>query len=178
MIGLDLVDCQGARDGFGLKLNMTPEDFRKVCSRFATGVAILTVSDTAGFPHGLTVNSFTSVSVEPPLVLVCIGETCASLPHFQSASHFGLSFLAEDQQDLSTRFAFVPERRFDGVDWRPTVLGVPMINGAIASMECHTETRMKAGDHTILIGEVLGAELYSDARPLLYFGSGYRKLDR
>jgi len=155
---------------------MRPEDFRKVCSRFATGVAILTVSDATGFPHGLTVNSFTSVSVEPPLVLVCIGEACESLPHFEAATHFGLSFLAEDQQDLSTRFAFVPERRFDGVGWRPSAIGVPMIQGAIASMECQIETRIKAGDHTILIAEVMGAELYSDARPLLYFGSGYRRL--
>jgi flavin reductase (DIM6/NTAB) family NADH-FMN oxidoreductase RutF len=74
------------------------------------------------------------------------------------------------------RFAFVPERRFEGVDWHPAAHGIPRVNGAIAAMECRIEQRIPAGDHTILIGEVIAAELLTDARPLLYFGSGYRKV--
>ena len=157
---------------------MTQEEFRKVCSRFATGVAVLTVSDQAGGPHGLTVNSFTSVSADPPLVLVCIDNSCTLLPFFESASHFGLSFLEERQQDISMRFAFVPERRFDGVNWSSTPNGIPVIDGVLGWMECRIEQRVQAGDHRILIGEVVGAEIRLEELPLVYYGSGYRRLER
>ena len=156
---------------------MTSEEFRKVCSRFATGVAVLTVSDSAGAPHGLTVNSFTSVSVDPPLVLVCVDNSCTLLPLFESAFHFGLSFLDEQQQDISLRFAFVPERRFDGVNWRSGASGIPVIDGTLGWMECRIDQRIPAGDHLILIGEVVSAGTSPDGRPLIYFGSGYRRLN-
>ncbi len=157
---------------------MTQEEFRKVCSRFATGVAVLTVADSSGSPHGLTVNSFTSVSAAPPLVLVCIDNGCTLLPMFENASHFGLSFLAEEQQDLSTRFAFVPERRFDGVSWTASANGIPIIAGVLGWMDCRIVQRIEAGDHRILIGEVTAAQSRVDGHPLLYFGSGYRRLER
>src|SRR6266700_3181384 len=118
---------------------MTQEEFRKVCSRFATGVAVLTVSDSSGSPHGLTVNSFTSVSADPPLVLVCVDVACSVLPLLEGATHFGLSFLEEHQQDISMRFAFVPERRFEGVPWSPSPNGVPVVDGALGWMECRVE---------------------------------------
>jgi len=155
---------------------MTSEEFRKVCSRFATGVAVLTVSDGAQAPHGLTVNSFTSVSAEPPLVLVCVAETCTLLPLLETASHFGLSFLEETQQDISLRFAFVPERRFEGVHWSRGPNGIPLIDSALGWLECRIEHRIQGGDHRILIGEVVGAQADSSGSPLVYFGSGYRRL--
>ena len=155
---------------------MRPEDFRKICSRFATGVAVLTVRDAAGNPHGLTVNSFTSVSAEPPLVLVCVDNTCAVLPHFAVASHFGLSFLSAGQQDLSTRFAFAPERRFEGVEWSEGVSGVPRISGSLGSMECRIQQRIPAGDHVILLGEPISTHSGTSEEPLIYFGSSYRSL--
>lgn len=157
---------------------MTQAEFRKVCSRFATGVAVLTVCDATGSPHGLTVNSFTSVSAEPPLVLVCIDNGCTLMPLFENAAHFGLSFLEEQQQDLSTRFAFVPERRFEGVRWSQAGNGIPVIEGALGWMECRIEQRIQAGDHRILIGETVAAQSRVDGLPLLYFGSGYRRLER
>ena len=157
---------------------MTQEEFRRVCSRFATGVAVLTVADASGSPHGLTVNSFTSVSAAPPLVLVCVDNGCSLLPLFQGASHFGVSFLAEHQQDISARFAFVPERRFDGVDWTSGLNGAPLVNGTLGWLECRIQQRIPAGDHVILLGEVVNAGSLTDGEPLVYFGSGYRRLLR
>ncbi|HEY3740639.1 MAG TPA: flavin reductase family protein [Bryobacteraceae bacterium] len=158
---------------------MTQEDFRKVCSLFSTGIAILTVSGPGGIPHGLTINSFTSVSADPPLVLVCIDSACALLPYFDSALHFGLSFLEIGQRDVSTRFAFIPERRFDGIEWHQSDSGfVPFIDGAIGWMECKIDQRVSAGDHRILIGEVLDVQSNPDSSlsPLIYFASMYRQL--
>ncbi len=137
---------------------------------------MLTACDAAGNPHGLTVNSFTSVSAEPPLVLVCVDNLCGLWPMFEGAAYFGLSFLAEHQQDLSDRFAFVPERRFEGVGWRLGTHGCPLIDGALSWMECETRQQLAAGDHHIMIGEVVGAEASAPGPPLLYFGSGYRRL--
>jgi len=154
-----------------------PEDFRAVCSRFATGIAVLTVFDSQGNPHGLTVNSFSSVSAEPPLVLVCVDNSCALLPLFEAAPHFGLSFLEEGQQEISDRFAFVPERRFEGVPWRASTIGdVPWIEGALGWMECRIVQRIPAGDHHILIGQVVAARATPEGQPLLYYRSGYRRI--
>jgi flavin reductase (DIM6/NTAB) family NADH-FMN oxidoreductase RutF len=156
---------------------MTQEEFRKVCSRFATGIAVLTVTDSSLNPHGVTINSFTSVSADPPLVLVCLDIDCALLPLFESATHIGLSFLEQSQQDISTRFAFVPERRFEGVEWTMSAAGVPFITSALSWMECRIAQRIPAGDHWILIGEVLDAQTALEGGdPLIYFGSAYRRL--
>ena len=155
-----------------------PEDFRAVCSRFATGIAVLAVLDEHGNPHGLTINSFTSVSAEPPLVLVCVDMACTLRPLFEAAPHFGLTFLEEHQQDISDRFAFVPERRFEGVKWKPSPMGdVPWIEDALAWLECRIVERHSVGDHRILIGQVLTAVASPIAdQPLLYFRSGYKRL--
>ena len=155
---------------------MTQEEFRRVCSRFSTGVAVLTVIDEAGNPHGLTVNSFTSVSASPPLVLVCVDCACSLLPLFESATRFGLSFLSAHQEDISARFAFVPERRFDGVAWSSSAGGVPVIEDALGWMECVTRQRIPAGDHVIFLGEVVEGQTRPEGQPLIYFSSGYRQL--
>ncbi len=122
-------------------------------------------------------NSFTSVSAEPPLVLICIDLACSLLPLFQLAHAYGLNFLSESQQDLSNRFAVLPEGRFQGVGWRPGEnTGVPRIDGAIGWMECRMRQRIDAGDHVILLAEVEQADS-SEGKPLLYFASGYRRLE-
>ena len=157
---------------------MTPEEFRLICSRFATGVAVLTVCDAGGNPHGLTVNSCTSVSAAPPLMLVCVDIGCSLLPLFEIASHFGLSFLGDQQQEISIRFAYVPERRFDGVEWTPSPNGAPVVNGAIGWLECQIQQRIPAGDHVILLGQVTNGTSRPDGLPLIYFGGAYRQLDR
>jgi flavin reductase (DIM6/NTAB) family NADH-FMN oxidoreductase RutF len=157
---------------------MKAAEFRGICSRFATGVAVLTVLDPEGNPHGLTVNSFTSVSAGPPLVLVCVDLSSGLLAYFQQALFYGLSILDEDQQDLSIRFASVPERRFDGVAWRRgEATGVPLLDKAIGWLECRTRELILAGDHQILLAELVAAHVDDGTgRPLLYFNSGYAQL--
>jgi flavin reductase (DIM6/NTAB) family NADH-FMN oxidoreductase RutF len=154
---------------------VTSEQFRHACGRFATGVAIATVVDVNGVPHGLTVNSFSSVSLDPPLVLVCLGHAIAAIDAFRQATHFGLSILGADQVALSERFARKLDDRFDSLAWRRGEMGVPLLRGTIAAMECESRHRFEAGDHDILVGEVMRAE-WNDEPPLLYFASDYRSL--
>lgn len=149
--------------------------FRRACAQFATGVVVATVVDSAGGPHGLTVNSFTSVSLDPPLVLFCIDLRAAVLPHFQAASHFAINVLASHQRDLSNRFASKPDQRFDGVAWRPGETGAPVLDGCIAHLECLVRQVMEGGDHLIFLGEVVAAES-PGGDPLLYFSSRYQSL--
>jgi len=150
--------------------------FRQACSRFATGVAVATILDSSGQPHGLTVNSFSSVSADPPLVLICIDRGCSLLPQFLESRHYGLSFLSDQQQDLSNRFAVLPEGRFQGVDWSPgTTTGVPLLGAAIGWMECAVRQTIEAGDHVIFLAEVVACDT-SSGDPLLYFASGYKRM--
>jgi len=149
--------------------------FRRTCARFATGIAIATVSDDEGAPHGMTVNSFTSVSLVPPLVLFCVDYSANLLPLFRAARYYGLSILSEDQHSLSNRFAQRGQDRFDGVDWALGQFGVPLIPRALAHLECEVRQVIEAGDHAVFIGEVVSTGVL-DGRPLLYFESGYRGL--
>jgi flavin reductase (DIM6/NTAB) family NADH-FMN oxidoreductase RutF len=151
-------------------------EFKRVCGRFATGVTIASVLDAAGTPHGLTVNSFTSVSLAPPLVLICLGHEASVINYFRTASHFAINVLAEDQKKLSDRFARKGHDRFDGLAWRPGHTGVPLIDDVLATIECSLHQRFTAGDHDIFVGEVLHTRVRDDARPLLYYASHYRTL--
>ena len=150
-------------------------DFRRACSRFATGIAVATTSGADGEPHGLTVNSFTSVSLDPPMVLVCVDYKCNILPYFRSASYYGINILSETQHDLSVRFADRMGDRFDGIGWRRGESGTPMLEGVLAAFECRLVRVVEAGDHAVLLGEVVAAES-AEGRPLLYFGGGYALL--
>ena len=97
---------------------VSSDDFRRACGRFATGVAIAGVMDANGLPHGLTVNSFSSVSLDPPLILICLGHAIAAIDVFREARHFGLSVLRANQRALSERFAAPMDNRFDSLAWR------------------------------------------------------------
>ena len=154
---------------------VTREEFRRACGRFATGVTIASVVDTKGVPHGLTVSSFTSVSLDPPLILICLGHEVSAISHFRTATHFGINVLAEDQRTLSERFARKGAGRFDGLAWQPGVTGVPLLPAVLAAIECAVHRIVPMGDHDILVGEMVHARV-NDGEPLLYFGSGYRKL--
>ena len=155
---------------------MDPTLFRRACAQFATGVAIASAMDEQGQPHGMTINSFTSVSMEPPIVLICIDRASNLLAVFERAKQYGLSFLGEPQQGLSTRFAQRGQNRFDGVAWMTGASGVPLIPGALAQLECRITRSIAAGDHDILIAEVISADIQTGS-PLLYFGSRYRRLE-
>jgi flavin reductase (DIM6/NTAB) family NADH-FMN oxidoreductase RutF len=152
-----------------------PEEFRKACSRYATGIAVATVEGPDGKPHGLTVNSLTSVSIEPPLLLVCIAKTATAYTAFQAARGFAINILREEQIDLSQHFAASKEERFEGLAWRFGLYGAPVLDGVLAVAECAMHTSFDGGDHTIFIGLVEHAEAHEGA-PLLYFASAYRRL--
>jgi 3-hydroxy-9,10-secoandrosta-1,3,5(10)-triene-9,17-dione monooxygenase reductase component len=148
------------------------ETFRKTCSRFATGIAIATVAETNGQPFGITVNSFTSVSCAPPLVLVCIDYRSSILPHFRNTAFYGINVLDEGQRDLSIRFSNQELDRFENIAWHRGHSGSPMLDGVLAQMECRVTQTVEAGDHAIFIGEVIGVR-FRDGLPLLYFNSSY-----
>jgi flavin reductase (DIM6/NTAB) family NADH-FMN oxidoreductase RutF len=158
----------------GLKALDAPA-FRQVCAQFASGVAIATVCARDGTPHGLTVSSFTPVSLTPPLVLICIDLAWPFLSHFRLSTHFGLNVLAESQRSLSVIFAEKPEGRFEGVEWSRGVSGAPLLAGSIATLESRAASIFEIGDHAVFLGEVERAECRG-GRPLIYFNRDYRSL--
>ena len=155
--------------------SVDPNHFRKACSQFATGITIPTVLGPDGQPHGFTANSFTSVSLSPPIVLVCVDHKANVIEHFRAADSFAINILEETQQALSNRFAGRGHDRFEGVNWRKGELGVPLIEGAIAHMECRVTDVLEVGDHSLFFGEVLFAQ-FSVGQPLLYFQGRYETL--
>lgn len=157
-------------------MSLDQDAFRAVLGRFASGVTIVTVLGANGRDYGMTVSAFSSVSLEPPLVMVCIGEEASLEPMIAEATHFGVSILASDQEPLSRRFAAHGER-FDGVGFTRGDSGMALIDGALAFMECRIVARHRAGDHTVVIGEVEAASV-ADQRPLLYYRGGYAQLER
>lgn len=155
---------------------VSPDVFRRACGRFATGVAVATVLDPQGAPHGLTVSSFTSVSLDPPLVLICLGHDVSVIQYFRDAAYFGINVLGEEQRELSERFARKGFDRFNGLPWEPGATGVPLIPGALAAMECAAEQRVPSGDHDIFVGRMVAAKT-GEGNPLLYFESRYWGLE-
>jgi flavin reductase (DIM6/NTAB) family NADH-FMN oxidoreductase RutF len=158
---------------------LTPIDsraFRRACGRFATGVTIVTLKDASGQPQGMTVNSFTSVSAQPPLVLVCVDFSSNMLPHFRASSHYAVNVLAGSQQELSNRFASRGVDRFDEVEFYEGVHGVPLLPGTLVQLECAIRNEVEAGDHALFIAEVVAIHNGDDTRPLLFFDSAYRTM--
>jgi len=151
------------------------EEFRRACSRFATGITVASVLDASGMPLGLTVNSFSSVSLDPPLVLICLGHAVSIIDAFRESKHFGINVLDDSQQHLSERFARKGEDRFDGLEWYRGETGVPLLQGMLAVMECEVRERVTAGDHDIFVAEMVRAEA-REGKPLIYYGSKYRVL--
>lgn len=154
---------------------VSSDEFRRACGRFATGVAVAGVIAEDGLPHGLTVSSFTSVSLEPPLILICLGHEVSMIESFRRARHFGVSILRDDQRAVSQRFATKGLDRFDGLEWRCGESGVPLLASALAVLECSVHQRFTSGDHDIMVGEVVRARIEEGA-PLIYYASRYHKL--
>jgi flavin reductase (DIM6/NTAB) family NADH-FMN oxidoreductase RutF len=163
-------------EGFpGRQARVSSEEFRRACGRFATGVTIATVLDAGGVPHGLTVSSFTSVSLSPPLVSICLGHAVSLIETFRAASCFGINILAAGQRRLSERFARKGQDRFEGIAWTAGETGVPLLDDVLAAIECRVEQRIPVGDHDIFVGRMVATRVAEDA-PLLHFAGGYRKL--
>ena len=155
---------------------MLKDSFREACARYATGVTVAAVKDAEGRPHGLTANSFTSVSADPPMALVCVDHRASAYQRFFEAGAFAINILAEEQRALSERFAGPADERFEGVAWREgEATGAPLLAEALAWLECVVRRRVEAGDHTVFIGEVKAAGA-GDGRPLVYFLRGYRAI--
>lgn len=143
-----------------------------VCGKFVTGVVIATVRDKQGAPQGMTVNSFTSVSLDPPLVLFCVDHRVRLLEHFLDTGFFGINILSKDQQELSSRFARPGIERFAGVDWYEGESGVPLLPGVLAALQCKLVDTPSAGDHRILIGEVIHLG-FREGTPLVFYSGAY-----
>lgn len=152
-----------------------PDSYREACSQFATGVAIATVTAADGTPHGLTVSSVTAVSIEPPLILICIDFSAAPIPHFRNARFFAINVLSASQRELSVAFAAKTEGRFDNIEWKSGDTGAPLIRGCLARMECALDRVVHAGDHAVFFGLLVRAAL-EPGEPLLYFNRTYRTL--
>ena len=148
------------------------KEFRQCLGKFATGVTVITCADEAGRPYGITANSFSSVSLEPRLILWNIAKVSNSLQAFLDADYFAINILAADQQDLSAHFAKSDHTLLDNIEIDRSPQNVPLIPGALACFECRTHQIHDCGDHFIVIGEVLRFES-TDADPLLFFGGTY-----
>lgn len=149
-----------------------PQKFRHCLGQFATGVTVVT-ADAGGTPVGMTVNSFASVSLEPPLILWSIGAASRSYPAFAAAEHFAVNVLADDQIALSRHFSCSGEDKFATVSWRAGVTGSPILAGVAAVFECTKEAEHKGGDHLIIIGRVRRAAHFHRAT-LLFAQGRYR----
>jgi flavin reductase (DIM6/NTAB) family NADH-FMN oxidoreductase RutF len=155
-----------------------PDSLRKVMRQWTTGVTLVTCHDR-GRPHGMTVTSFTSVSLRPPIILVSLEKSSRTHGMVQEGQAFAVSVLAEDQRDLADRFAGrVPDSddRFAGVDYLPAASGAPIPAGSLAYLDCRVAGTYSAGTHTVFLGEVTGGEVLRDGPPLLYYNRDYRHL--
>jgi flavin reductase (DIM6/NTAB) family NADH-FMN oxidoreductase RutF len=158
---------------------LTATDFRHALGQFATGVTVITAARAAGQAYGMTANSFTSVSLDPFLTLVCVDQRSHLLPLLKQGRFFGVNVLKEHQQAVSVYFAQseqTPEAEARlGVRYRWTQAGIPLLEDTIAQIVCQVVATYIAGDHTIFLGEVQSADLYP-GEPLLFFRSRYRQL--
>jgi len=148
--------------------------FKLAMSHFASGVTVVT-TEHDGKLFGMTVASFASLSLRPPLVLICIEKSVKTHDAIAGAAKFGVSILSADQGEISGRFASRSDDKFAGVKVQRGQLGVPLIAGALTTLECSVYDQLPGGDHTIFIGEVVDARTV-EGSPLLYFRSGYREM--
>lgn len=151
------------------------DEFRAALGLFASGVTVVTTTDAAGKMHGITVSAFCSVSLDPPLVLICIEKTTTSHYAFEESAIFAVNILGEDQVEVSQHFATPYLDKFDGIEYEIGVLGAPLIIGAIVNLECRLRHSLNGGDHSIFVGEVADA-VFHPGSPLLYFQGDYRKM--
>ena len=150
--------------------------FRNALGRFATGIAVVTAADREGPTVGFTVNSFSSVSLTPPLILFSLDRSSSGFNALANAEAYAVNVLGAEQKDLSDRFASSREDKWEGVDWKAGKTGAPLLPQAIAYFECTPYAQYAGGDHDIFVGEVQAYEADEHAAPLLYFGGGYHRL--
>jgi flavin reductase (DIM6/NTAB) family NADH-FMN oxidoreductase RutF len=160
-------------------MSVSQAEFRKALGCFATGITVITL-DSENEVHGMTANAFTSVSLDPMLVLVCVDQRARTHAHLHAKKRFGVNVLAENQRAISEYYAR-PARSHDraaeeaGAAFERTEHGTPVLRGALAYLECRLHSAQDAGDHTIFIAQVEKVVVH-EGDPLLYFASNYRKI--
>lgn len=157
-------------------MSIDPDSFRAVLGRFASGVTVVTTRDSEGMDLGMTVSAFCSLSLEPPLVLVCIAKDAGMHEALIRENIFIVNILSDGQEALARRFAAANCKRFDGVGYTRGNAEVARLDDALAHLECTVKDLSDGGDHTIVIGEVQAVS-HNDAKPLLYYRGGYAQID-
>lgn len=153
--------------------NADARHFRTVLGNYPTGVVVITAIDEGGAPAGMAVGSFTSVSLDPPLVAFLPDKSSTSFPKIRTASSFCVNVLASDQEDVCRGFARSGGDKFAGVSWSPTASGAPRLDGVSAWIDCEFESITEAGDHYIVLGRVLELEAPGPPLPLVFFRGAY-----
>ena len=153
--------------------SFSPREFRDALGMFATGVTVVTARDAEGELIGITINSFNSVSLDPPLVLWSLSRTAASMPVFANGLHYAINVLAADQKTLAERFASRSADRWAGVEHSRGISDAPVLAGTVATFECFSRSRYEEGDHVIFVGEVERCSHRSGVPPLLYHGGKF-----
>ncbi|MEP6591705.1 MAG: flavin reductase family protein [Gemmatimonadota bacterium] len=156
---------------------MDPFEFRQLCGRFTTGITVITAPGAEGAPVGMTANSFASVSLDPPLISVAIELQASAHDALIGAARFAVNILESHQEALSRRFASGIPDRFEGVGWHRGMNEQVVIDGVLAHLICEQWGTLPAGDHTLLIGRVVGGAAADHGRPLLYYRGGYADPD-
>lgn len=157
-------------------VSVDSSQFREALSRHATGVTIITAVMPDGRPAGMTVSAFSSLSLDPPLVLVCPAKTVNCLKGFTDGSHFAVNVLSNDQQALSVAFSSPIGNKFEQLDFETWDSGVPIIKGCVANLECSRQAIHDGGDHLIVVGRVDRIAVADQRSPLIYWRGAYRRL--
>jgi flavin reductase (DIM6/NTAB) family NADH-FMN oxidoreductase RutF len=145
-------------------------ELRRCLGSFVTGVTVITALDAQGQPEGITANSFSSLSLEPPLIVWSLRLSSRSFDTYQNAAHFAVNILAQDQVHLSNRFAASGIKRFDGVAYAAGLAGVPLLSGCVATLECKLQATHPGGDHVLFVGRV--ERIHTNSHPPLAYGNG------
>jgi flavin reductase (DIM6/NTAB) family NADH-FMN oxidoreductase RutF len=157
-------------------MSVDPASFRRALGQFASGVTVVTTRDASGRPHGLTVSAFCSVSLHPPLVLVCIDHRSEANAGMRESGFFAVSVLGEDQEDVSRRFAAHGRAKAEGFPFLQGKHGLPLVPGALAHVECRVRSFHDEGDHAVWVGEVRTLAAHP-GRPLLHHAGAYGSFD-
>jgi flavin reductase (DIM6/NTAB) family NADH-FMN oxidoreductase RutF len=152
------------------------DEFKAALGRFASGVTVVTTKDADGNLHGLTVSAFSSVSMNPPLVLVCILKRTGSYSSFEESKAFVVNILGESQQSVSNHFASHSDDKFSGQNYELSENGLPVLADCLVNLECSLKHSYDGGDHTIFVGEIENV-IVNEGNPLVYWKGGYRDLD-
>lgn len=155
---------------------ITSEVFKSCLSRFASGVTVVTTRDAGGNLHGLTVSAFSSLSLEPPLILICVHKKTGSHHAFDESKAFVVNVLCEDQRRISNRFASKTADKFEGIFYKKGIENIPVLEDCLANLECRLHDSFDGGDHTIFVGRIENA-FVGNKNPLVYWHGCYRKLN-